>query len=84
MGKDKKANNSNNEENLQLTLAHNESADRLTFRFFCLINLFVVSYSIFVLFCVHVTVERNSGGQGVIHGKCQKRVQAQDLWVDMN
>lgn len=44
----------------------------LTFRFFCLINLFVVSYSIFVLFCVHVAVERNTGGQGVIHRKCQK------------
>lgn len=42
-------------------LAHTQSAFVLTFCFLCLINLLIVSYSIFILFCVHVTVERNTG-----------------------
>jgi len=64
--------------------AQKKNADMLTFRLFCLINLFVVSYSIFILFCVHVTVERNNGGQGVLHSKCQKAAQVQAFWMDMN
>lgn len=49
-----------------------QSALLLTFCFLCLINLLIVSYSIFILFCVHVTVERNTGGQGVPHRNNQK------------
>lgn len=56
----------------------------LTFRFFCLINLFIVSYSIFILFCVHVTVERNTGGQGALHRRYQEGVQVQAVWMDVN
>lgn len=33
-----------------------QNTDTFTFCFFCLVNFFIVSYSIFILLCVHVTV----------------------------
>lgn len=65
------------------TCAHTECALVLTFRFLCLINLLIVSYSIFILFCVHVTAERNTGDQGVLH-RNTKRGSVQAVWVDVD